>query len=140
MNATEFDDWLAGNAAQQSPIVAVQQLYDSLGCASCHGGRGEGGRGPGIVGLFGRQVQLTNGQTVHADEGYIRESIENPQAKVVAGFSPIMPTFQGQVTPEQLIQIIDRKSTRLNSSHSQISYAVFCLKKKNKKKTYYLRV
>jgi cytochrome c oxidase subunit 2 len=49
---------------------------------------------------------LTNNQTLTADEGYIRESIENPQAKVVSGFNPIMPTFQGQVTPEQLIQII----------------------------------
>lgn len=106
MQPTEFDDWLAGNAAQQSPVVAGEQLYQSLGCASCHGGRGEGGRGPGIVGLFGRPVVLTNGQTVTADEGYIRESIENPQAKIVAGYSPIMPTFQGQVTPEQLIQII----------------------------------
>jgi cytochrome c oxidase subunit 2 len=106
MQPTEFDDWLAGNAAQQSPIVAGEQLYQSLGCASCHGARGEGGRGPGIVGLFGRQVTLSNGQTITADEGYIRESIENPQAKIVAGFSPIMPTFQGQVTPEQLIQII----------------------------------
>ena len=106
MNPTEFDDWLSGNAAQQSPIVAGQQLYESLGCASCHGGRGEGGRGPGIVGLFGRPVSLTNGQTVTADESYIRESIENPQARIVEGYSPIMPTFQGQVTPEQLIQII----------------------------------
>ncbi len=106
MDPSEFDDWLSGNAAQQSPIVAGQQLYESLGCVSCHGARGEGGRGPGIVGLFGRQVTLSNGQTVTADEGYIRESIENPQAKIVAGYSPIMPTFQGQVTPEQLIQII----------------------------------
>ena len=106
MPPTEFDDWLAGNAAQQSPIVAGEQLYQSLGCASCHGARGEGGRGPGIVGLFGKQVVLSNGETVTADEGYLRESIENPQAKLVAGYGAIMPTFQGQVTPEQLIQII----------------------------------
>ena len=106
MNPTEFDDWLAGNAAQQSPIVAGQQLYESLGCASCHGGRGEGGRGPGIVGLFGKQVQLSNGQTVTADEGYIRESIENPQAKIVTGYSPIMPTFQGQLSEDQLVQLV----------------------------------
>ncbi|MGH9881716.1 MAG: cytochrome c oxidase subunit II, partial [Pyrinomonadaceae bacterium] len=57
-------------------------------------------------GLFGRQVFLASGQTVTADEGYIRESIENPQAKLVSGFGPIMPTFQGQITPEQLIQIM----------------------------------
>jgi cytochrome c oxidase subunit 2 len=106
MQPSDFDDWLAGNAAQQSPIVAGEQVYQSLGCASCHGVRGEGGRGPALVGLFGKPVSLEGGQTVTADESYIRESIENPHAKLVAGFGPIMPTFQGQVTPEQLIQIM----------------------------------
>ena len=106
MQPTEFDNWLSGNAAQQSPAVAGQQLFQSLGCVSCHGANGEGGRGPALAGLFGRQVFLANGQTLIADEAYVRESIENPQAKLVSGFGPIMPTFQGQVTPEQLIQIM----------------------------------
>ena len=106
MQPTEFDNWLSGNASQQSPAVAGQLLFQSLGCVSCHGANGEGGRGPALAGLFGSKVFLVNGQTLTADEGYIRESIENPQAKVVSGFGPIMPTFQGQVTPEQLIQII----------------------------------
>ncbi len=106
MPASEFDDWLTGNAGQQSPAVAGQQLYQSLGCVSCHGANGEGGRGPELAGLFGKQVFLTNGQTLTADEAYVRESIENPQAKLVNGFGPIMPTFQGQVTPEQLIQLM----------------------------------
>jgi cytochrome c oxidase subunit 2 len=106
MQPTEFDGWLSGNANQQSPALAGQQLFQSLGCVSCHGANGEGGRGPALTGLFGSKVFLTNGQTLTADEGYIRESMENPQAKVVNGFNPIMPTFQGQVTPEQLIQII----------------------------------
>ncbi|HBB87451.1 MAG TPA: cytochrome c oxidase subunit II [Blastocatellia bacterium] len=106
MQPSEFDNWLSGNAGQQSPAVAGQLLYQSLGCVSCHGANGEGGRGPGLVGLFGRKVDLTNGQSLTADESYVRESIENPQAKIVAGFGPIMPTFQGQVTPEQLIQLM----------------------------------
>lgn len=106
MEAREFEAWLGGNASQQAPAVAGQQLYQSLGCASCHGATGEGGRGPELVGLFGKNVFLQNGQTITADESYIRESIENPQAKIVNGFGPIMPTFQGQVTPEQLIQIM----------------------------------
>jgi cytochrome c oxidase subunit 2 len=106
MQPTEFDNWLSGNSGQQSPAVAGQQLFQSLGCVSCHGANGEGGRGPALAGLFGRKVFLTNGQTLIADESYVRESIENPQAKLVAGFGPIMPTFQGQVTPEQLIQIM----------------------------------
>jgi cytochrome c oxidase subunit 2 len=106
MQPTDFDNWLTGNASQQAPAVAGQQLFESLGCVSCHGAKGEGGRGPALAGLFGRKVFLTNGQTLMADEGYIRESIENPQAKLVSGFGPIMPTFQGQVTPEQLIQMM----------------------------------
>src|SRR5258706_10319935 len=106
MQPTDFDNWLSGNASQQSRAVAGQQLFQSLGCVSCHGANGEGGRGPALVGLFGSKITLANNQTLTADESYIRESIENPSAKVVMGFNPIMPTFQGQVTPEQLIQIM----------------------------------
>jgi cytochrome c oxidase subunit II len=106
MEPKDFDEWLSGGASQQSPAVAGQQIYETLGCASCHGLAGEGGRGPALADLFGKQVSLENGRTIKADEGYIRESIVNPQAKLVAGFGPIMPTFQGQVTEDQLIQIM----------------------------------
>ena len=117
MQPTDFDNWLSGNASQQSPAVAGQQLFQSLGCVSCHGANGEGGRGPALVGLFGSKVFLNGGQTVTADEAYVRESIENPAGKVVSGFNPIMPTFQGQVTPEQLIQIMSYiKSLQVSGS------------------------
>jgi cytochrome c oxidase subunit 2 len=56
--------------------------------------------------LFGRQTPLEGGQSVRADEAYMKESIVNPQAKIVAGFQPIMPTFQGQVSEDQIIQLI----------------------------------
>ena len=68
--------------------------------------RGPQGRGPALAGLFGKTVELQGGGTAVADESYIRESIVNPQAKVVAGFQPIMPTFQGLVSEEQLLQLI----------------------------------
>ena len=106
MEPTDFDNWLSGNTNQQSPAVAGQQLYQTLGCVSCHGATGEGGRGPALAGVFGSQVFLNNGQTIKADEAYVRESIVNPQAKIVNGFGPIMPTFQGQITEEQLVQIL----------------------------------
>ena len=106
MEPKEFDNWLTGNAGNQPPAVAGQQLFQSLGCASCHGVNGEGGRGPTLAGLFGRQTPLTNGQSVVADEVYIRASIVNPQAKIVAGFTAIMPTFQGQVSEDQLLQLL----------------------------------
>src|SRR3982074_2454920 len=106
MEPTEFDNWLAGNVNQQSAATAGKQLYQTLGCASCHGNSGEGGRGPALLGVFNSNVQLANGQTVRGDENYIRESILNPQAKLVSGYGPIMPTFQGVVTEEQIVQLI----------------------------------
>lgn len=106
MEPREFDDWLSGNTGNTTPAVAGQQLYQTLGCASCHGASGEGGRGPTLTGVFGKDAQLQSGQSVRIDEGYIRESIVNPQAKLVVGFGPIMPTFQGQVSEDQLMQLI----------------------------------
>src|SRR5438552_15182379 len=106
MEPAEFENWLSGNASQLSPATAGQQMFESLGCASCHGANAEGGRGPALLGLYGSNVVLNNGQTVKADEVYIRESILNPQAKIVTGFGPIMPSFQGQVSEDQLLQIM----------------------------------
>lgn len=106
MEPDDFDNWLAGNANATSPAAAGQTMYESLGCASCHGANAEGGRGPALLGVFGSNVTLNNGQTVRADESYLRESIINPQAKIVTGFGPIMPSFQGQVTEEQLLSLV----------------------------------
>ena len=106
MEPREFDDWLSGNTGNTTPAVAGQQLYQTLGCASCHGADGEGGRGPTLIGIFGKDAQLQSGQSVRVDEGYIRESIVNPQAKLVVGFGPIMPTFQGQVSEDQMVQLM----------------------------------
>jgi cytochrome c oxidase subunit 2 len=106
MESREFDNWLSGNTGSTTPAAAGQQLYQTLGCASCHGANGEGGRGPVLAGAFGKQTKLTTGDSVLADEAYMRESIVNPQAKLVDGFGPIMPTFQGQVSEDQLVQLI----------------------------------
>jgi cytochrome c oxidase subunit 2 len=106
MEPREFDNWLSGNTNSTSPALAGQQLYQTLGCASCHGATGEGGRGPALQGVYGSQTQLQGGQKITADEAYIRESILNPQAKLVDGFGPIMPTFQGQISEDQLVQMM----------------------------------
>lgn len=106
MESREFDNWLSGNAASGTPASQGQQLFQSLGCASCHGQNGEGGRGPTLAGVFGKKTQLQTGESVTVDEGYVRESILNPQAKLVAGFGAIMPTFQGQVREDQLMQLV----------------------------------
>jgi cytochrome c oxidase subunit 2 len=120
MEPTDFDNWLSGNANQQSASSSGQQLYQSMGCASCHGANAEGGRGPALQGVFNSQTQLNNGQVVKADENYLRESIINPQAKIVSGFGPIMPSFQGQVTEEQLLQLTAYiRSLGANQNESQ---------------------
>src|SRR5215510_14137096 len=106
MEPREFDDWLSGNTGNVTPATAGQQLFQTLGCASCHGANGEGGRGPTLIGIFGNTTQLQNGQKVVVNEEYVRESITNPQAKLVNGFGPIMPTFQGQVSEDQLVQLV----------------------------------
>ena len=116
MESREFDNWLSGNTSNTTPAVAGQQLFQTLGCVSCHGATGEGGRGPALNGLFGRETQLVGGQKITADEAYIRESILNPQAQLVDGFGPIMPTFQGQISEDQLVQLVAYiKSLQANS-------------------------
>lgn len=106
MEPAEYENWLSGNAGQASPAAAGRELYESLGCASCHGANAEGGRGPALLGLYGSKVVLNNNQTVTGDESYLRESILNPQAKIATGFGPIMPSFQGQLSEEQLLQVV----------------------------------
>ena len=98
---------MSGGAGGSSGTLAAngQQLFQQLGCATCHRADTQG-RGPNLVGLFGKPVLLDDGRTVMADENYIRESILNPGTKIVSGFKPIMPTFQGQVSEENLMALV----------------------------------
>jgi cytochrome c oxidase subunit 2 len=86
--------------------VAGQKLFADLACNTCHRPDAQG-RGPVLDGLLGKTVNLQSGGTIVADEAYLRESILNPSAKVTAGYQPIMPTFQGLVSEEQLLQLIE---------------------------------
>jgi cytochrome c oxidase subunit 2 len=105
MEAPEYQAWLAGGAAEGSLASSGEKLFQQLACNTCHRSDGQG-RGPVLEGVFGKEVQLQDGQRLIADESYVRESIINPRAKIVAGFQPIMPTFQGQVSEEQLLQLV----------------------------------
>jgi cytochrome c oxidase subunit 2 len=101
----DYQAWLSGGSSGGSMAESGAKLFSALACVTCHMDNGQG-RGPVLTGLFGKQILLASGQTVTMDDAYIRESVLNPQAKVVAGFQPIMPTFQGLVTEEQLLQLI----------------------------------
>ena len=106
MEPAEYQTWLSGGAQGGSLADAGQRLFNELACNTCHRPDAQG-RGPVLDGLLGKTVALQSGEMVVADEAYLRESILNPSAKITAGFQPIMPTFQGLVTEEQLLQLIE---------------------------------
>lgn len=106
MEPADYQTWLSGGAPEGSLASSGEKLFESLACNTCHRPDSQG-RGPVLDGLFGKPVALANGETVVADEVYVRESIVNPQAKVTAGYQPIMPTFQGLISEEGLLQLIE---------------------------------
>jgi len=105
LGPAEFEKWLSGGATGLSMVDMGASLFQRFGCHTCHR---EGGtsQGPSLTGLFGKTVKLQDGNTVLADENYIRESILDPRAKIVAGYQPIMPTFKGLVSEEGILQLI----------------------------------
>jgi cytochrome c oxidase subunit II len=105
LEPAEFEKWLSGGATGLSMIDQGASLFKRFGCETCHGAGGTS-QGPTLAGLFGKTVKLQGGTTVTADENYIRESILDPRAKIVAGYQPIMPTFKGLVSEEGLLQLI----------------------------------
>jgi len=101
----EFERWLAGGAPGESMEQAGAKVFQASGCATCHTPDGAG-LGPSLLGVYGNPVKLTTGETVVADDAYMRESILLPKAKIVQGYAPIMPSFQGQLTEEQLNNVL----------------------------------
>jgi cytochrome c oxidase subunit 2 len=107
MEPTEYERWIAGGGAPgaEPGVSSGEDLFVAKACNTCH--RPDmTARAPMLWGLFGKRVPLQDGQSTVADEGYIRESILNPAAKIVAGYQPIMPTFRGQLSEEEIIELI----------------------------------
>jgi cytochrome c oxidase subunit II len=104
MEPAEYESWISGGST--GPLsVTGQKVFAELGCSTCHRFDSQG-RGPNLQGVFGKPVDLVDGRTVMADENYIRECILDPGAKRVKGFQPIMPTFQGLVSEEQVNALV----------------------------------
>jgi cytochrome c oxidase subunit 2 len=106
MEPTEYQAWLSGGSGEGSLASAGEKLFQDLACNTCHRPDAQG-RGPVLQGLFGKTQTLQSGESISVDEAYLRESILNPGAKITAGFQPIMPAFQGLVSEEQLLQLIE---------------------------------
>jgi cytochrome c oxidase subunit II len=104
MELAAYEAWLSGNTGAstgESMVTKGEKLFGQFNCASCHGD----GRGPVLQGVYNKSVELNNGRNIKADEAYLRESILNPTAKIVAGYEPIMPTYAGQINEEQVMQL-----------------------------------
>ena len=101
MPAEDYQKWLNSGVTGVTMAEQGEKLYHQYGCITCHGT----GKGPAFADLFGKPVKLANGQTVVANDAYIRESILYPSAQIVNGYPAIMPTFKGQVSEEQVLQL-----------------------------------
>jgi cytochrome c oxidase subunit 2 len=105
MAPQDYEIWLAGGRSSGSAVENGERLFTELACITCHK-TDSSGRGPTLTGIFGSTVPLADGREVLADENYLRESIMDSQAKVVRGYQPIMPAFQGRVSEEHLLQLV----------------------------------
>jgi cytochrome c oxidase subunit 2 len=104
LGPAEYEAWLSGGGTG-SMAAQGEKLFSQLGCATCHQ-LTQQGRCPILANVFGSEVELQGGTSVMADEAYVRESVLNPGAKVVAGFQNIMPSYQGQITEQNILQLI----------------------------------
>ncbi len=106
MEPGEYHDWLMGaSGSGESMVEAGQRQFQQLGCETCHKSTSSG-RGPSLVGIYDKTEKLSNGQEVLVNVDYLRESILYPKAKIVAGYEPIMPVFEGQISEQSLLQIV----------------------------------
>jgi cytochrome c oxidase subunit 2 len=105
-----YTEWLTAAAVDIPEGMSLEeagaQLYTSKACATCHSTDGTPGVAPSFLGKFGSEEELVDGSKVLVDENYVRESILNPQSKVVLGYQPVMPTYQGVLTDRQIDALI----------------------------------
>lgn len=121
MEPDQYDAWLNNGGEMGSFAETGQKLFQSLGCTNCHRWDTQG-RGPNLVGVYGKPVLFRDGTTLIADDAYVRESILNPGAKIVAGFQPIMPSFQGVLTEDQVLSLVAYiKSLSVNEQKEPVS-------------------
>jgi cytochrome c oxidase subunit 2 len=105
MNPREYADWLQAQGGQQTLAAQGEQLFRRYGCSGCHEPGGTV-RAPNLHGVFGGPVPLSDGSVVIADEAYVRDSILDPKGQVAAGYAPVMPTFAGQVSEDDLAKLV----------------------------------
>ncbi len=106
MTPDEYERWTAGSTSGASLAQNGERLFASLGCGSCHSGNADS-HGPGLAQVYGSKLQMANGSFVTVDDAFLRDTILNPTMHQVAGYAPIMPTYQGQISEEGLIDLVE---------------------------------
>jgi cytochrome c oxidase subunit 2 len=102
----DYQKWLDESTSGMSLAQNGERLFASLSCSACHNTRPDA-RGPSLANVYGAKLALTSGGTVLADDAYLREAILNPSQHVTQGYAPIMPTYQGQVSEEGVIALVE---------------------------------
>jgi cytochrome c oxidase subunit 2 len=105
LTVDEYENWLAGGSSTDSVLASGKDLFTTKACDTCHRSD-SAARAPMLAGIFAKERELHQGDVVIADENYLRESILDPREKLVTGYNPIMPTYQGQLTEDELLQLI----------------------------------
>jgi len=113
LSREDYDKWYAGGGAPEvaaesglTPAERGAELYNKRGCKACHTLDGSHGVGPTFKGVFGRTEELQDGSHITVDENYIIESLHEPQAKMVKGYPPVMPSFKGMISDREVSDII----------------------------------
>ena len=105
MSPADYEDWLISGKPGDTLVQSGERLYRELGCSGCHDGSSVV-RAPPLQGVFGKPVPLSNGEVVTADEGYLRDSILFPAKQIVGGYTNDMPSFQGKIGEDELLELI----------------------------------
>jgi cytochrome c oxidase subunit 2 len=106
MTPEDYQKWTEESTSGTSLAQNGERLFASMGCNQCHNGT-PAARGPSLAGVYGSKLQLTNGSQVLVNDAYLRDAILNPSEHVTAGFAPIMPTYQGQISEDGLIDLVE---------------------------------
>jgi cytochrome c oxidase subunit 2 len=102
----DYEKWTKQSTSGMSLAQNGERLFASMGCNACHSGTAAA-RGPNLAGVYGSKLTLTNGNQVLVNDAYLRDAILNPSEHVTAGFAPIMPTYQGQISEDGLIDLVE---------------------------------
>ncbi len=106
MTQEDYRKWLATSTSGASLAQNGERLFASLSCAACHNTRPDA-RGPSLANVYGSKLTLSTGQAITADDAYLRQAILNPSQHITQGYAPIMPTYQGQISEEGVIALVE---------------------------------